>query len=170
MIIKASVSALSSNNELVKLIQGLIDSYRRKAGQPMTLQEIMSLFIQGVTGLTSILLRSTDGGTTKAELREQILNAVGVFYEEVIRPIDIKAVPNFVEGWVDDFAKSWMMSTAAAVVDNLFALLNFDVVQPATPDASDGDVEPAKPLHNVVGSVPMFVAMMKMEHAPISNE
>lgn len=53
------------------------------------------------------------------ERKVAVLAAIGEFYDAVIAPIDIKAVPNFIEGLADAAIKQILLTVAETMVDAL---------------------------------------------------
>ena len=144
--------SFGNDNRIVTLLREMIDRYKLSTtGKSLTMREIAELLTRAVTGMTSILLENFPGTLNeKAKLKAQILEAVAVFYAEVIAPIDIKSIPNLVEGWVDQFACKFVVDAASGLVDTLFSLL---VPKPVAPDGDQSHEQgDAQPLHNVVGS------------------
>lgn len=155
--------SFGSDNKLVDLLRELVAQYKQStAGKSLTTAEVIQLFTRAVTGITGAVLENFPGNATEAaKLKSQILEAVSVFYDEVIAPIDIKGIPNLVEGWVDRFARGFAVDLAAGLVDQLLALLiPKPDSRPADTDTTDGDQDHAKPLHNVVGKRPEALCLL----------
>lgn len=145
--------SFGSNNKLVDLLREIITNYKQStAGKTLTVEEAVKLLMRAATGITGVVLENFPSNSSDAaKLKAQILEAVGVFYDEVIAPIDIKGIPNLVEGWVDRFCRGFALDLASGLVEQLLALL---ASKPQQPDGEQdsSDTDQAQPLHNVIGS------------------
>ena len=61
---------------------------------------------------------------TGAEKKAAVLAALETFFDEVIAPLDIKGIPNFIEPIVDSSLKKLSLTLAAAGIDALVAIFN----------------------------------------------
>lgn len=56
--------------------------------------------------------------------KQAVLEALDAFYEDVIKPLDLQAVPNLVEPIVDSAIKQLVLTIASASIDTLVAVFN----------------------------------------------
>ena len=62
----------------------------------------------------------SDGASKKAI----VLEALDHFYDDVIKPLDIKAIPNIIEPVVDSAVKQIILTFASAGIDTIIAIFN----------------------------------------------
>lgn len=61
---------------------------------------------------------------TGAAKKEAVLEALDAFYDEVIAPMDLKAVPNLVEPILDSAIKQLILTIASAGIDTIVTIFN----------------------------------------------
>lgn len=102
-------------------VEKVIAEYKAAyADSKLTLAEVWGLFqsvIQVLVKLASEVEASGD------EKKEAVLAALDKFYDEVIAPIDIAVVPNFVEPITDKFLKGLFLQLASGSIDSVVAFL-----------------------------------------------
>lgn len=57
------------------------------------------------------------------EKKAAVLEALGLFYDQVIAPMDIKGIPNLIEGVVDSSLKSLLLLLADSGIDAIVSVL-----------------------------------------------
>ena len=158
-----TTTASPLSDEIKTELAALIAAYKAAAADgSVSLSEAMAIATRGVTGIVSIVHR-LQTGADRATRRAMIITGIGEFYDQVIAPIDLKAVPNFIEGIVDRAGKEMLMIGAGSVVDMLLDLLDGPGKPSPTPGPGDGDQDAAKPHSNVIGSSPMLAALSSCE-------
>jgi len=88
----------------------------------LSFSEIFTLVGNAVA--TFVRLMETFGEGTGAEKKAAVLLAVDRFFDEVITPIDIKGIPNFLEAIFDSSLKSLVLALADGWVDTLVNLFD----------------------------------------------
>jgi hypothetical protein len=99
-----------------------------KADTKISLSEIWTL-VHEVIGAAVRVAEAWGGAGT--EKKAAVLAALEVFYDEVIAPIDIKLIPNFIEGSIDRVAKQIFLQVADGLIDAVVALLNRESESPS---------------------------------------
>jgi hypothetical protein len=109
---------MSLFSKLQVSIDQIIADYR-KANEDgkLSFSEIFTLVGNAVA--TFVHLMETFGEGTGAEKKAAVLLAVDKFFDEVITPIDIKGIPNFLEPVFDSSLKNLVMALADGWVDTL---------------------------------------------------
>lgn len=92
------------------------------AGGSLSLHDVFVLIGKAVATLTQLIEKYSgyDGPTKKAA----VLAALGDFFDEVIQPLDLKAVPNFVEPIVDRSLREFLMAYGGALIDVVVNIFN----------------------------------------------
>jgi len=124
-------------------VADVIAAYKAaNADGKMSFTEIITLVGKVLGKLVSLaeVFHGGDGSAKKAA----VMAAVGAFYDEVIAPIDISKVPNFIEPIVDKGIKSIILIIADGITDAIVAIFN-EGGWPDTPDTPDAPVEPDTP-------------------------
>lgn len=82
-------------------LDAIVKTYREsKADGSLSLAEVWRLLVEAIGKLVQIA--ETFDGATGAEKKEAVIQAAQAFYDDVIRPIDLPGVPNFLENTVVD--------------------------------------------------------------------
>jgi hypothetical protein len=105
----------------------------------MTFTEIISLVGKCLGKLVS-LAEVFHGGVGSAK-KAAVMAAIGAFYDQVIAPIDISKIPNFIEPIIDKGLKSVILIIADGITDAIVAIFN----EGGWPDAPDTPDEPVTP-------------------------
>jgi len=101
----------------------VLASYKAaNADGKMTFTEIISL-VGKVIGKLVSLAEVFHGGEGDAK-KAAVMAAVNAFYDEVIAPIDIAKIPNFIEPIVDKGIKSVILVIADGITDAVVAIFN----------------------------------------------
>ena len=121
-------------------ITNIIDSYKEaKLDGSISITDIISLLGTAVSEMVAVAEAFHDGdGSAK---KAAVLAAIDMFYEEVIAPIDIDKIPNFIEPIVDKGLKQLLIVVADGVIDTVVAIFNKGG-WPDTPDTPDTPDEP----------------------------
>ncbi len=90
------------------------------ADNKVTLSEIWSLTTKTV-GAFIVIAKEFDGDNSDKKL--VVMSAAERLYDEVIAPLDIAAIPNFIEPAVDKVGRSVFLEIVSGVVDGAVAFL-----------------------------------------------
>ena len=109
------------------------------------------MFLTGKASASFIQLveRFTDA-LSGPEKKEIVLEAISKFYDEVIKPLDIAAIPNIVEPIVDTAIKQLVLTFASASIDTIVAVFNKNGWNP---DPLPGPQAYADPSNSPAGEV-----------------
>ena len=89
----------------------------------VTASEVWSILTRGVASL--IQLANTMGAYTGAEKKEAVIKAVQRLYDEVIAPLDIPGIPNFLENTiVDPLIGRAVPIVLSGIIDGLVSIFN----------------------------------------------
>ena len=121
----------------------VIAAYKEaNADGKMSFTEIISL-VGKVIGKLVSLAEVFHGGEGSAK-KAAVMAAVSAFYDEVVAPIDISKIPNFIEPIVDKGIKSVILVIADGITDAIVAIFN-EGGWPDTPDVPETpDTPPAE--------------------------
>jgi len=120
----------------------IIAKYKVVAVDGFTLSEVITLSQNAVA--TLVQLTEKYGGFSGAEKKEAVLAAVDRLYDEVIAPIDIQKIPNWIEPMFDKFAKELVLYLASSAIDsavNVFNKTGWGSGQSPAPTPSPGGPE-----------------------------
>lgn len=104
-------------------VDAVIQQYKADTvGGSLSLHDIFVLIGNAVATLTQLIEKYNgyDGPTKKAA----VLAALGDFFDEVIQPLDIKSVPNFIEPIVDKALRDLLMAYGSSFVDVMVNVFN----------------------------------------------
>lgn len=121
-----------TGQELFSAIRGEIDKliahYKQSASDGLSLPEVFNLFSDFVASCVRIVDLFAARSSHKilgADKKAAVLAAVGVFYDNVIAPLDIPYVPELLEKrFVDPALRSLFLRLAEGLIDTLVAMLN----------------------------------------------
>jgi hypothetical protein len=99
-----------------------------KADSKISLSEIWTMVHDVVGGAVRV---AEAWGGSGVEKKAAVIAALDVVYDEVIAPIDIKLIPNFIEGSIDRVAKQIFLQIVDGLVDAIVALLNRESDEPS---------------------------------------
>jgi len=149
-------------DDLRDAVEEIIADYKKaNADGELTFSEIFTLVGNAVA--TFVQLAQAFGGVDGPAKKAAVLSAIEQFFDEVIVPIDIKGVPNFLEGIVDTALKRLVLTFAGSWIDSIVNIFNKTgwgdpippvqpPVTPPTTPSGDDDVnvptvpEPGKPI------------------------
>jgi len=117
-------------------IQKIVDAYKvAKSDDKLSFTDIISLVGTAIGEMVSVaeVFHGGDGSAKKAA----VLAAVGTFYDEVIAPMDIAKIPNFIEPIVDKGVKQLILVIADGTIDAIVAIFNKGGWPDNTPDTPD---------------------------------
>ena len=89
----------------------------------LSFAEIFSLISKATASFIQLFEKFTDG-VSGADKKAAVLAALDAFFDEVISPLDIKGIPNFIEPVVDSSLKKLALTLADAGIDALVAIFN----------------------------------------------
>jgi len=114
---------MSIFDKLQDSIDQIIADYKEanKDGK-LSFSEIFTLVGNAVASFVHLMESFGEG--TGAEKKAAVLAAIDRFFDEVITPIDIKGIPNFLESIFDSSLKSLIMALADGWVDTLVKVFN----------------------------------------------
>lgn len=104
-------------NLILEHVEKLKKDYAAAAGDgKFTFSEVWAIFNSAIYALVKVTeeVYGPGGGVEKKEV---VLNALAKFYDEVIAPIDITAVPNFLEPLADNLFKKLFLELANGSID-----------------------------------------------------
>jgi len=111
-------------DDLQGAVNQIIAHYKdATADGKLSFTEIFSLSGKALASFIQLFETFTDNVTGEAK-KQAVLAALDTFFDEVISPIDIKGIPNFIEPVVDTSLKRLCMSLADAGIDALVAIFN----------------------------------------------
>jgi hypothetical protein len=109
---------MSLYDEFQSTIDNIIGEYKKViADGKISISEVFTA-VSNATA-TFVQLFRTIGVGSEVERKDAVLKAIGRFYDEVIAPIDIVGVPNFLEGVVDKAIKELLLLLAKSWIDSL---------------------------------------------------
>jgi hypothetical protein len=142
------VASTAAYDAVTRAVSSLIAKYRILSADGLTLAELASLGADAVADAVTAF--EAIGGLTGHEKKQAALGFADVFYDQVIAPIDIPRIPEFVETRVVDPAlKQLFLKLAEGLVESLVKLFN-QVGWPAPPPGpGPAPAPPAPPLPGV---------------------
>lgn len=130
--------------ELSKAIDEIIKKYQELVGDgSLSLSDIISLMAAASSTLWKLVKAYAIPSNDRKGV---VLEAMDKFYDEVIRPIDISFIPNFIEPFVDSWLKQLLLFIVGGWISALGGILDRDddnIPDPVipTPDGG-GDFKP----------------------------
>jgi hypothetical protein len=104
-------------------IDKIIADYKAaNADGKLSFSEIFTLVGNAIA--TFVQLIENFGSGTGAEKKAAVLAAIDQLFDEVIIPIDIKGIPNMLEGIVDKALKQLVLTLADGWVDSIVNIFN----------------------------------------------
>ena len=114
---------MSIYDDLRAAIDKIIADYKAaNADGKLSFTEIFTLVSNAVA--TFVQLMENFGSGTGAEKKAAVITAIEQFFDEVIIPIDIKGIPNLLEGIVDTALKQLVLTLANGWVDAIVNIFN----------------------------------------------
>jgi hypothetical protein len=114
---------MSLYDDVQDSITQIIASYQTVvADGKLTLSELWTLFQNATATLVQLVERYS--GYSGTEKRDVVLAALGTLYDEIIAPVDIKGVPNFLEPLVDKSLRELLLTLAGPAIDSLVNIFN----------------------------------------------
>lgn len=114
---------MSLYDDLKAAIDKIIADYKAaNADGKLSFSEIFELVGNAVA--TFVQLVETYGGTSGAEKKAAVLQAIEQLFDEVIIPIDIKGIPNFLEPIADRALKQLVLALADGWIDSIVNIFN----------------------------------------------
>jgi hypothetical protein len=113
---------MSLYDDIEQALDAVITKYKESAGDGLSMGEVFTLAANAVA--TLVQLTEKYGGYSGDDKKEAVIKALGRVYDEVIEPIDIKQIPNFLEGMFDKFAKQLLMTLAESWIESLVNIFN----------------------------------------------
>ncbi len=102
-------------------VDKIVAEYKKSAADGLSFSEVFSLASNAVA--TFVELVELAGGTSE-EKKAAVLEAVELFYDEVIAPLDIKQIPNFIEPMLDNALKGLILVFADGAIDSIVNVFN----------------------------------------------
>jgi hypothetical protein len=119
---KETVTMPTLYDEVKEAIDKIVAKYKELAVDGLTFTEMWTLFNNATATLVQLVEKY--GDYTGEEKKAVVLQALDHFYDEVIEPIDIKAIPNFIEPIVDKAMKELLLVLAGPAIDALVNIFN----------------------------------------------
>lgn len=114
---------MSLYDDIKEAIDKIIADYKAaNADGKLSFTEIFTLVGNAVA--TFVQLAEQCAGKTGAEKKAAVLQAIEQLFDEVIIPIDIKGIPNLLEGIVDRAFKQLVLALADGWVDSIVNIFN----------------------------------------------
>lgn len=111
-------------DDLKSAVEEITAHYKDVASDgKLTFSEIFSLAGKATASFIQLFEKFTDGASG-ADKKAAVLAALDAFFDEVISPLDIKGIPNFIEPIVDSSLKKLALTLADAGIDALVAIFN----------------------------------------------
>jgi hypothetical protein len=113
---------MSLYEDTQEMIEIIIASYKEanKDGS-LTFKEAMTL----VYNASATFVRFIENFKASGDLKKETVKlAIAKFYDEVIAPIDIQGIPNFLEGIVDEALKNFILILVDMWIDSLVNIFN----------------------------------------------
>lgn len=85
--------------------------------------DVMLLTGKASASFVQLVERFTDA-ISGPEKKAVVMEAIGHFYDDVIKPLDISAIPNLVEPIVDTAIKQLVLTFASAAIDTTVAIFD----------------------------------------------
>lgn len=105
-------------------IRGVIDAYKEAKADDdkISFNEVVAIVGKSIGSLVAI----AEGFSSLSgeEKKTAVVAAIGTLYDEVIAPIDIQRIPNFIEPIVDKGVKALLLAISDGIVDGIVALYN----------------------------------------------
>ena len=107
-------------------LKEIFDAYKASvADGKLTITEILTLMYNAAATIVRLIEQLGENGPKDGGSKKQLaIDALAKFYDEVVAPIDIKSVPNFIEPFVDSSLRSLLLMAAEAAIDSAVALFN----------------------------------------------
>jgi len=104
------------------LIKTVIDAYKKSVSTDgLSFKDTMTLVCNATATFVRLIENFKASGTVK---KETVHLAVSEFYDQVIAPLDITGVPNFMEGMVDTAIKHMILTLIDMWIDSLVNIFN----------------------------------------------
>lgn len=130
--------------------QEMVAAYRSAyADGKLEFNEVISMVTRASVGIGSIIKTMDLSSRSDEEVRDCILHCLGEFYDKVVAPIDIKAIPNLFEGFVDRTLREGILTFMGPVV---LRILQMIPDSPTLPDDVTPDDDDAEPSPHVIGA------------------
>jgi hypothetical protein len=111
-------------DELKDAVNQIVVHYKEATSDgKLSFGEIFMLGGKATASFVQLFEQFTENATGE-EKKAAVLAALDVFFDEVIAPIDIKGIPNFIEPVVDSSLKKLSVTLAGAGIDALVAIFN----------------------------------------------
>jgi hypothetical protein len=114
-------------------IKSVIDAYKEAKvdDDKVSFNEVVTISGKAIGAL--IVVAESFSELSAEEKKDAVVAAIGTFYDEVIAPIDIQKIPNFIEPIIDKGLKQLIVAMSDGIIDAIVALYN-DGGWPNTPD------------------------------------
>jgi hypothetical protein len=121
-------------------IRGVIDAYKEAKADDdkISFNEVVAIVGKSIGSLVAIA--ESFSSISGEEKKAAVVGAVGTLYDEVIAPIDIQKIPNFIEPIVDKGIKALLLAISEGIVDGIVSLYN-ESGWPSTSDDASDDTE-----------------------------
>ena len=102
-------------------IDGLLTEYRTLAVDGMTFQEVCEL----VASATAAIVRLVEEMVSiTGDKRQLVLDAIARLWDEVLSKLNIAAIPDWIEPFVDKIMRSFLIQIASSVIDSLVQIFS----------------------------------------------
>lgn len=110
---------------VIEAVNKVIAEYKKDVEDGnLSFQEIMGLGYATAQGLVSAVVHIAKDHPDNADRKKCIMDAMGLFYDEIIVPYDIPGIPSIIEGFVDEAGKKPFLSGIEFAIDAMFSLLD----------------------------------------------
>lgn len=111
-------------DDLKTAVEQITAQYKESvADGKLSFSEIFALISKATASFVQLFEQFTDG-VSGEDKKAAVLAALEHFFDEVISPLDIKGIPNFIEPIVDSSLKQLVLTLADAGIDAIVAIFN----------------------------------------------
>jgi len=129
-------------DDLKGAVEEIIAHYKdATADGKLTFTEIFTLAGKATASFIQLFEKFAENATGE-EKKAAVLAALEAFFDEVVAPIDIKGIPNFIEPVVDSSLKKLALTLASAGIDALVAIFNKSGWGPQPEPVNPDDPQP----------------------------
>ena len=117
-------------------IKSVIDAYKEAKADDgkVSFNEVVTISGKAIGSL--VVVAESFSELSAEEKKGAVVAAIGTLYDEVIAPIDIQKIPNFIEPIIDKGLKQLIVAMSDGIIDAVVALYN-EGGWPDTPDTPD---------------------------------
>jgi len=108
-----------------KAVTDILARYRASSSDgKLTFREVMTLVYNAVCTFVRLAETLETSDSAGASKKQAVTEAILRLYDEVIAPIDIQSIPNFIEPVLDTALRGLILTLADAAVESMVKLFN----------------------------------------------